>query len=69
MVTKGALRNVLAVCSGVETGNGTIVDIAGMQDAIQKHFEKFSKQGCRTLGVAYKNMELGHPYAKTTKRA
>src|SRR4030095_11058784 len=56
MVTKGALRNVLAVCSGVEAGNGTIVDIAGMQDAIQKHFEKFSKQGCRTLGVACKNI-------------
>src|SRR6266446_88738 len=56
MVTKGALRNVLAVCSGVETGKETIVDIAGMQDAIQKHFEKFSNQGYRTLGVAYKNM-------------
>src|SRR5438094_6175722 len=57
MVTKGALRNVLAVCSGVETGNGTIVDVAGMRDPIQKYFEKFSNQGCRTLGVAYKNME------------
>src|SRR5437016_1793276 len=57
MVTKGALRNVLAVCSGVETGNGTIVDIAGMRDPIQKYFKKFSNQGCRTLGVAYKNME------------
>jgi Mg2+-importing ATPase len=40
----------------VETGNGTFVDIAGVRDSIQKHFEKFSKQGCRTLGVAYKNM-------------
>ena len=56
MVTKGALRNVLEVCSGVETGNGTIVDIAGMRDPIQEHFEKFSNQGCRTLGVAYKNV-------------
>jgi Mg2+-importing ATPase len=54
MVTKGALRNVLSVCSRVETGDGTLVDIAGMDDAIQKHFEEFSKQGCRTLGVAYK---------------
>src|SRR5882724_8233534 len=61
MVTKGALRNVLAVSSGGETGNGTFVDIAGMQDAIQKHFEKFSKQGCRTLGVAYKIWGLGLP--------
>src|SRR6266478_4296202 len=24
--------------------------------AIQEHFEKFSNRGCRTLGVAYKNM-------------
>src|SRR6185369_3735381 len=56
MVTKGALRNVLEVCSGVETRNGAIVDIASLQDVIQKHFETFSKQGCRTLGVAYKNM-------------
>jgi P-type Mg2+ transporter len=56
MVTKGALRNVLALCSGVETRNGTVVDIAGMHDAIQNQFEKFSKQGCRTLGVAYKNL-------------
>ena len=56
MVTKGALKNVLAVCSGVEAGNGSVVDIAGMQDAIHKHFEEFSRQGCRTLGVAYKNI-------------
>src|ERR1051326_4813678 len=53
---KGALRNVLSVCSAVETGNGTIVDIASVQDTIQKHFEMFSKQGYRTLGVAYKNI-------------
>src|SRR5439155_23000866 len=32
MVTKGALRNVLAICSGVETGNGIIVDISRMRD-------------------------------------
>src|SRR5436309_7031354 len=56
MVTKGALRDVLGVCSGVETGNGTVADMACMHEAIQKHFEKFSKQGHRTLGVAYKNM-------------
>jgi Mg2+-importing ATPase len=56
MVTKGALKNVLAVCSGMEAGNGSVVDIAGMQDAIHNHFGEFSKQGCRTLGVAYKDI-------------
>src|SRR5438477_4568826 len=56
MVTKGALQNVLAICSGVESKNGTMADLDGMRDSIQKQFEIFSKQGCRTLGVAYKNV-------------
>jgi P-type Mg2+ transporter len=56
MVTKGALRNVLAVCSAAETVAGTLVDIAVVRDRIQQHFEEFSSKGFRTLGVAYKNM-------------
>ena len=56
MVTKGALLNVLAVCSSAETGGGAIVDIAAVRKRIQQHFEAFSTQGFRTLGVAYKNM-------------
>ncbi len=56
MVTKGALQNVLAVCSAAETGAGTLLDIAVMQDRIRQHFEEFSSKGFRTLGVAYKNM-------------
>ena len=56
MVAKGALSNVLAVCSSAETGNGTIVDITAVQDQIEKLFEEFSRKGFRTLGIAYKNM-------------
>jgi Mg2+-importing ATPase len=56
MVTKGALQNVLAVCSAVETGAGARVDIAGMRDAIQQRYEEFINKGLRTLGVAYKDM-------------
>ncbi len=56
MVTKGALQNVLAVCTAAETGTGTSVDIAVVRDRIQQRFEEFSSKGCRTLGVAYKNM-------------
>jgi Mg2+-importing ATPase len=56
MITKGALLNVLAVCSSAETATGTIVDIAVVQDRIQQHFQDFSSKGLRTLGVAYKNM-------------
>ena len=56
LVTKGALANVLAVCGSAETAGGTIVEITAMRGRIQQHFEECSNQGCRTLGVAYKNM-------------
>jgi Mg2+-importing ATPase len=56
IVTKGALKNVLEVCTTVESGDGTIADIATVNDKIQKRFEEFSNKGFRTLGVAYKNM-------------
>jgi Mg2+-importing ATPase len=56
IVTKGALQNILAVCTTVETGDGTIADIATMRDRIQQHFEEFSNKGFRVLGVAYRNM-------------
>jgi Mg2+-importing ATPase len=56
MVTKGALQNILDVCTLAETMDGKVVDIATVKDQIQKHFEEFSSKGLRTLGVAYRNM-------------
>jgi len=56
MVTKGALANVLAVCASAEVGEGKIVDLATVRDRIQQHLKEFSNNGCRTLGVAYKNL-------------
>ena len=56
MVTKGALQNVLAVCTTAERGTGAIVDIALVRDQIQRQFEEFSSKGLRTLGVADKDM-------------
>ncbi len=56
MVTKGALMNVLDVCSSAETEGGKIVEIAAARNRILQHFEESSSKGLRTLGVAYKNM-------------
>lgn len=56
LVTKGALANVLAVCSSVETAEGTITDLAGVQKQIQQRFEEFSREGLRTLGIAYRDV-------------
>jgi P-type Mg2+ transporter len=56
ILTKGALANILEVCSSVETNEGAIVDIASVNNIIEKHFEEFSNLGFRTLGIAYKKI-------------
>jgi Mg2+-importing ATPase len=56
MITKGALSNVLAVCSSAEIAEGRIVDIVTVKEQVQQHFEEFSRKGFRTLGVAYKDV-------------
>jgi len=68
MVTKGALTNILEVCSKVETKDGIIADIASLKDQIQKHFEEFSNQGCRTIGIAYKNLPSETPINKSEEK-
>jgi Mg2+-importing ATPase len=68
MLTKGALTNILEVCSSVETNEGTIVDIESVKDKIQKHFEEFSNNGFRTLGIAYKNLPEEKPINKSDEK-
>ncbi len=55
-ITKGALTNVLEVCSTAEYGDGEIAGISAVIDQIQKQYFHFSSKGFRTLGVAYKRM-------------
>ncbi|MEG5136058.1 MULTISPECIES: magnesium-translocating P-type ATPase [unclassified Microcoleus] len=57
IVTKGALKNILDVCSKVETGDGIAIDIAPQQDKIQQRAEELGSKGFRVLGVAYRNFE------------
>ena len=68
ILTKGALANILEVCSSAETNEGTIVDIASVNDIIQKHFEEFSNLGFRTLGIAYKNIPAGSLIQKSDEK-
>jgi len=56
MVTKGALSNVLSVCSSAQTSDGKIVNIATVKEQIQQAFEKQSSMGFRILGVAYRDV-------------
>ena len=55
LVTKGALANVLAVCTSADTGGGTS-SRSPRGETHQQHFEAFSNQGCRTLGCRIQKM-------------
>jgi P-type Mg2+ transporter len=57
LITKGAVDNVLAVCSAVETAQGAIVTLDSLRSAIQDRFQALSSEGFRTLGVAYRTMD------------
>ncbi len=68
IVTKGALANILEACSTAEISEGKTVDIATMKDEIQKHFEEFSNNGFRTLGIACKNLSAKTPISKSDEK-
>jgi Mg2+-importing ATPase len=56
MVTKGALAEVLAVCSSARTAQGTDVPIASVRDQIDTRYRDLSGQGFRTLGIAWRDV-------------
>jgi Mg2+-importing ATPase len=64
MITKGALENVLAICSRIQAeGREKILD-NGEQAKIQEKFQGWSAQGYRVLGVAVKTVNpQEHPYS------
>ena len=57
MITKGALDNVLTACSRVQTPAGETELDNNQQAQIQERFEKWSAQGYRALGLAYKTFK------------
>ncbi|HWQ49625.1 MAG TPA: magnesium-translocating P-type ATPase [Methanosarcina sp.] len=56
MITKGALSNILDVCSLAEIEPGKTVEILEIKEQIEQQFKEFSEKGFRTLGVAYREM-------------
>ena len=56
MVTKGAVKNVLEICTTAELAPGVVVKTAEAEAQIQQRYQSLSTQGFRTLGVAYKEV-------------
>ncbi|HEY9629534.1 MAG TPA: magnesium-translocating P-type ATPase [Coleofasciculaceae cyanobacterium] len=56
IVTKGAFKNVLDVCSTVEIAEGKKIDIADRRQRLHQQAEDLGSKGLRILGVAYRNL-------------
>ena len=56
IVTKGALNNILEICSCAEIADGKVVDISTVRKDIQSRFKELGNKGFRILGVCYKNI-------------
>ncbi len=56
LITKGALENVLAVCSTAESPDGSMLDIDSVKQSILALLEDYSHDGYRVLGIAFKDM-------------
>ncbi|OYD90850.1 magnesium-translocating P-type ATPase [Nostoc sp. 'Peltigera membranacea cyanobiont' 210A] len=55
IITKGALKNILDVCSTVETGEGKAIAIADQRQKLHQQADDLGSKGFRALGVAYRD--------------
>jgi len=56
MVTKGALTNILDICTTAETAAGKVVPLSQLEAQINTQFKQFSEQGFRVVGLAYRDL-------------
>ena len=55
LITKGALKNVLDVCTIAEQADGTTIPMGTARADIEKRYVALSAEGYRTLGVAIRD--------------
>lgn len=60
LVSKGAVAQILEVCSRAETASGE-VPLDGVRSAVEARFAELSESGLRTLGVAVRTLPLTAP--------
>ncbi|BBO34326.1 cation-translocating P-type ATPase [Lacipirellula parvula] len=61
LITKGAVDNVLSVCSRVRLRDGTCVELAVHEAEISRVYRELSEQGFRTLALAKRHYEKRVP--------
>ena len=61
LITKGAVEQMLAVCTRAELPDGTTVLLEEQSERIRRKFHALNEQGFRTLGLASRDMgEVAH---------
>jgi Mg2+-importing ATPase len=55
IITKGALANILEVCTTAQTADG-VVELSQVADRIMQKFQELSAQGLRVLGLSSKKI-------------
>jgi Mg2+-importing ATPase len=53
LITKGALRQMLEICTQAEAADGSLTPIDATRAEIDRQWHEFSNEGHRVLGVAY----------------
>ena len=56
MITKGAVPNVLSVCTAAETADGAIIGLKDIEAQVHELVKTSSEQGRRTLALAYRDV-------------
>ena len=56
MITKGALAQVLEVCTAAEGAAGVVVPLESVREQIEAQYNQYSSNGQRTLGIACKRL-------------
>jgi Mg2+-importing ATPase len=56
MISKGAVPNMLQVCSRAELADGAATDLSAARSQIMQLFEDLGRKGFRAIGVAYRDL-------------
>ena len=67
MITKGALTQVLEVCTTAEDAAGGRVPVDRVRERIEAQYARYSGQGYRALGVACKRLGSGATISKESE--
>jgi Mg2+-importing ATPase len=58
LISKGAVKNILATCTSVRLSDDNIAPIASHLNDIQDQFTKYGENGFRAVGVCYKKISV-----------